>query len=461
MKPELLVFWRRLSIRSRMAGTAALAVALAVAAMAAVGYVAADRQAHRELDLGLVREANRIKRQIQSGTWSAAGPCAWLSAPACVQLVGSDGEVSAEGATERGALDTRDARAVAGGTKTAFFSTARLQDHPVRVYTAPVAQGRAVQVWVRSDGVERGVARVRTVLIEAGAAGVLLACLLGYLVARTSLAPLARLTAVAERIAATRDTRHRIAVTGHDEAARLTGSFNTMLMALHDSLTAQRRLVADASHELRTPLTSLRTNAELLARIAPDDVRRRERATTALGRQITELVDLVEDLAELARGDEGADEPADDLRLDAVVTQCVERARAHRPATVFTVETEPTLILGVRARLARATANLLDNAAKFSPDGSVVEVRLRDGELTVRDYGPGVDPDDLPHIFDRFYRAPAARARPGSGLGLSIVAQAAALHGARATAEPAEDGGTVMRLSFRTAGGREGPSSTS
>ncbi|TQK50472.1 signal transduction histidine kinase [Streptomyces sp. SLBN-118] len=315
------------------------------------------------------------------------------------------------GGAERGALDTRDARAVADGRKAAFFSAARHQGHPVRIYTAPVAQGRAVQVWVRSDGVERGVARVRTVLIEAGAAGVLLACLLGCIVARTSLAPLARLTAVVERIAATRDTRHRIAVTGHDEAARLTGSFNTMLIALHGSLTAQRRLVADASHELRTPLTSLRTNAELLAMIAPDDIRRRERATAALGRQIGELVDLVEDLAELARGDEGADEPADELRLDALVTQCVDRARAHRPATVFTVETEPTLIFGVRARLARATANLLDNAAKFSPEGSVVDVRLRDGELTVRDHGPGIDPDDLPYIFDRFYRAPAARAR--------------------------------------------------
>ena len=176
---------------------------------------------------------------------------------------------------------------------------------------------------------------------------------------------------------------------------------------------SQRQLVADASHELRTPLTSLRTNIEVLSSDAlpAED---RKRLLQDVVAQLGELTVLVTDLVDLARGDEPA-LVAEDVRLDMLVADAVERARRHAPDKVFFAELDPSLVKGVPARLDRAVSNLLDNAAKWSPPGGQVEVRVRDGELSVRDHGPGIDEADLPYVFDRFYRATAARGLPGPG----------------------------------------------
>ena len=254
---------------------------------------------------------------------------------------------------------------------------------------------------------------------------------------------MSELTGTVEHVAATRDLSQRIAVGGHDEVARLAQRFNEMLAALEASLQAQQQLVADASHELRTPLTSLRTNIEVLAR---PDVPGEERGQILADArvQLEELTLLVGDLVELAR--EGEPEAvAEDVRLDRLVEEAVDRARTHGGVR-FVTSLEPTVVRGVPTKLGRAVSNLLDNAAKWSPPGAEVEVGVRDGEVTVRDHGPGIDPSDLPHVFDRFYRAPSARRLPGSGLGLAIVRQVADLHQGSVTAEPAEGGGTLFRL---------------
>ncbi|MGT2527952.1 sensor histidine kinase [Streptomyces nojiriensis] len=213
-----------------------------------------------------------------------------------------------------------------------------------------------------------------------------------------------------------------------------------MLGELEQSVTAQRRLVADASHELRTPLTALRTNAELLARAERLTDAQRERASAALGRQLREVTGLVNDLIELAR-DEEPTPLVEQVRLDAVVERCVEGARAHWPGVPFVVRTDGVVVAGVPARLSRLLTNLLDNAAKFSPGGTPVEVDLAHDsgvpEVTVRDHGPGIAAEDLPYVFDRFYRAGAARALPGSGLGLAMARQIARAHGAELVAEAA------------------------
>jgi two-component system sensor histidine kinase MprB len=216
-----------------------------------------------------------------------------------------------------------------------------------------------------------------------------------------------------------------------------------MLEALDRSQRAQKQLVADASHELRTPLTSLRTNLEVLARGGPPDAGDRERLRADLVLQLEELTGLVGDLTELARDEELEIE---DVRFDALIASAVERASRHAPGITYVSELEPTLVNGVPARLDRAVSNLLDNAAKYGAERSVVDVRLRDGELTVRDRGPGIPDEDLAHVFDRFYRADAARGRPGSGLGLAIVRQVAETHGGTVTAEAAEGGGALLRL---------------
>jgi two-component system sensor histidine kinase MprB len=218
-----------------------------------------------------------------------------------------------------------------------------------------------------------------------------------------------------------------------------------MLAELDRSVSAQRRLVADASHELRTPLTSLRTNIEVLAGgngLAPDD---RERLLRDVVAQLGELGVLVGNLVDLAR-DEEPDTGAGEVRLDELVAEATERARRNAPGKRFTLAAEPCEVHGVADRLERAVGNLLDNAAKWSLPGGEIEVRVRDGEVSVRDHGPGIDAADLPHVFDRFYRAPSARGMPGSGLGLAIVSQVADAHGGSVEAGAAAGGGAVVTL---------------
>ena len=218
-----------------------------------------------------------------------------------------------------------------------------------------------------------------------------------------------------------------------------------MLGALEESTRAKRQLVADASHELRTPLTSLRTNIEVLASERSLPPGERERLLTDVVEQLGEMTTLVAELIELARGER---EPAqaEDVRLDLVAADAVERTRRNRPGITFTTDLQESLVHGVPATIERAVANLLDNAAKWSPPGGEVEVAVRDGQVTVRDHGPGIEEVDLPYVFDRFYRASSARGMSGSGLGLAIVRQVAEAHGGEVVAERAEGGGTLMRL---------------
>jgi two-component system, OmpR family, sensor histidine kinase MprB len=240
-----------------------------------------------------------------------------------------------------------------------------------------------------------------------------------------------------------------------DEITRLAVTFNSMLDALEESLAAQRRLVADASHELRTPLTALGANAEILLRADQLSVRQRERATGALTRQLREVTTLVNDLIDLAR-DEEPQQALESVQPAALLENAVAAARDHWPHVHLVLDTDASaasaLAAAVPSRLTRLFSNLLGNAAKFSPPGGPVEAtahRPADGdglELTVRDHGPGIDAADLPHVFDRFYRARAARALPGSGLGLAMARQIAHTHHAELTAHQATGGGALFRL---------------
>jgi two-component system, OmpR family, sensor histidine kinase MprB len=317
-----------------------------------------------------------------------------------------------------------------------------------RVLTTRGPDGATLQIGKPLTDVDDTLGRLRWILLAVTIGGVGLASGLGVGVSRAATRPLGRLTAAAERVTATGDLHYRIEGEGDDEPGRLTASFNAMLGALESSRDAQRQLVADASHELRTPLTSIRANVELLERARDMPPAQRAQVLASVRGQLEDLTILLGDLVDLARPGERALEAPEDVWLDALVRDAVERARRLAPATRFVLTTELCMVSGSRGRLARAVGNLLDNAVKWSPPGQAVEVAVSAGEVTVRDHGPGIAAEDLPHVFDRFYRAPAARGLPGSGLGLAIVKHVADAHGGSVVAEAAAGGGARLRLTL-------------
>jgi two-component system sensor histidine kinase MprB len=312
------------------------------------------------------------------------------------------------------------------------------------VLTIPV-RGGALRVARSLTEVDGSLGHIKNLLILITGGGIAIAAALGLAVSRAALAPVRKLTTATETVTETGNLSDRIEVGGRDELSRLAASFNTMLGALEESSRAQRQLVADASHELRTPLTSLRTNIEVLASERSLPAGERERLLTDVVEQLSEMTTLISGLIDLARGEQQAAEP-EEVRLDLIAADAVARARRDRPAVTFTTDLHESMVQGVPATIERAVANLLDNAAKWSPPGADVEVAVRDGEVSVRDHGPGIDEEDLPHVFDRFYRSRSARGRPGSGLGLAIVRQVAVAHGGEVVAEQADGGGTRMTL---------------
>ncbi|GAA3102205.1 ATP-binding protein [Streptomyces rectiviolaceus] len=322
-----------------------------------------------------------------------------------------------------------------------------------RVLTYPLEgpQGLAVTVARPLSEVDDTLGNLVLVLAVVAGIGVIGAGAAGLWVARTGLRPVDELTAAVEHVARTEDLDLRIPAEGDDEIARLSRSFNSMTASLASSRDLQQQLIADAGHELRTPLTSLRTNIELLARseetgraIPPDD---RKALLASVTAQMTELAALIGDLQELSRTDDGGHGgKVQVIALHDVVETALERARLRGPELAFAADLAPWYVRAEPAALERAVVNILDNAVKFGPSGSTVEVALKGGALTVRDHGPGIPTDELPHVFDRFWRSPSARSLPGSGLGLSIVARTVHQSGGRVDLRHAEGGGTVATV---------------
>jgi len=309
--------------------------------------------------------------------------------------------------------------------------------------------GGALQVTTPLTGVNQELRHLAFALWIIVIGGVAIAVVLGLAVGRTALRPLNSLTETVEELAETTDMSKRLDPGGPDELGRLRRAFNRLLVALDTSRESQRQLVLDASHELRTPLTSLRTNMEVARRLEELDPEEREVLISDVTTQMDELVALVGDMAELARGEQ-PELTAGPIRLDMIVLEAADVATTHGRSrgVTFDVQVAPTWVSGSSARIERAVDNLLDNALKWGPDGGVVEVACSQGILIVRDHGPGVDESDVAHIFDRFYRAPSARSRPGSGLGLAIVAQVARDEGGSVNVYRADGGGAVFRFSL-------------
>jgi len=368
--------------------------------------------------------------------------------PGVGQLITASGDVLQGPGADQPLPVSDAARAVAAGTSGPLFEDVDVGGSHLRILTTPAAPGEAVQIARSLDETDATLRNLALVLGLVGLGGIALAAGLGWLVSKTAIGPVERLTSAAEHVTRTRDLGSRIETEERsDELGRLAAAFNAMLSELDASLRVQRQLVADASHELRTPITSLRTNIEVLARPGELAARDRERLLSDVVVQLGELSALVGNLVDLARDEEQADAvEAEELKLDELVAECIDSAERNFPQRRFERTLEPTLVRGVPERLVRAVGNLLDNAAKWSPPDCAVELEVAEGVVSVRDHGPGIDPGDLPHVFDRFYRAAAARGMPGSGLGLAIVRQIAEAHGGSVRAESPSGGGTLLRL---------------
>ncbi|MFD4676972.1 ATP-binding protein [Lentzea sp. NPDC058450] len=437
-----------MSLRTRFGLLAAGAAAVAVIMVAIASWLVVRAKLDRQFD-------DQLRSYTQlAATAGTPAEALTLIQPAehddgpghselIVQFTLANGSVAAAGAKHGERIPT---------TGSGQVQNVHIGDEQYRVWSVPGRDG-VVQVARDAEGIESTLAELGLLHAAVGFIGVLAAAALGSSVARTALRPVDDLTAGAEEVARTQDLTAKIPTRGQGEIARLAEAFNAMLTALGDSRTAQRRLVEDVSHELRTPLTSLRNNIELLvhAETMGGDLAATDRSSLLrdLETQIVELSTLIGELVELGKG-ETNQEPTSFLDLADVAGAAVERTRARAPHVTITTQLAPVPLIGRPAALERAVLNLLDNAAKWSPLGKPVHVALRAtggvARLSVTDHGPGIPPDDLPHVFDRFYRAESARALPGSGLGLAIVEQVVTSHDGIVRAVNRAGGGTRLEV---------------
>jgi len=441
---------KTVNLRSRIAIIASLAVALAVVLISAGAYYVTRDELLDQVDTSLLEVAAQASDQrgliaLLSAQSGARGPFRTESQfdVLYLQAFDSSGGV-ARPSSQEVELPLEDA-----DLELALFPAApRIREIDVegahyRMVTAHVGDGLAFQAARSLGGVAATLAGLTGVLVIAGALGVALAAALGLVVSRSALRPIAALTDAAEHVAETQELAERIEVDRDDEVGRLALAFNTMLAALDQSRTQQRRLVRDAGHELRTPLTALRTNIELLVRAddLPPDTRRRLLDDVTF--ELEQLSKLVSEVVDLATDAGPSDEPLEAVPLDDVASGVAHRFE-RRTGHAINVTAEHCSVMGRRAQLERATSNLIDNAIKWSPADEPVSVLVADGRLSVGDRGPGIDEADRARVFDRFYRADVARTTPGSGLGLAIVEQIISDHGGYVFVEEPTDGGAVV-----------------
>ena len=466
-----------MSLRRRLSLVAAASVGIAILIAALVCYLVVRGQLRGQVDDALKGQAVLVQHEGQYalGVGNLAGLPANAGGRAPYeQVVGVNGAVLFNQGGVNLPVDSTTMN-VAAGQPATDFADATVGGIHVRLYTfhgtaqsGGQVEPVAVQLARPLQSVDRILSNLRLILALLLAGGIALAAALGRLAARRVLAPLGEVAQAAQHIGETEDLTGRIQIRADDEVGQLATRFNSMLdrlessrAALDESVRAQRQLVADASHELRTPVTSLRTNIEVLlagGELEPED---RRRLLSDVVEQSEELSALVGDLIELARGDQPPG-PAEDVRLDRVVSESLARARRNSPEIEFVDRLEPVIVDGSPERLGRAVNNLLDNAALHSPPGGRVEVTVDADGVVVRDHGSGVAEDDLPYVFDRFFRGTNSRGRQGTGLGLAIVRQVTEQHGGHVAAANARGGGATFTLQLPTVpveqDGAHGPS---
>ncbi len=448
-------------LHDRLAFLVSVAVAAAVAVTGVAAYIITTVAVYDQLDRELVDVATLTSEWISGDPESLGGlnSDALSVANASVALIRSDNQTT---------YPPGGPRLVASPVE---YALARIQSgysartgtdvdgRAFRIVAVPFSNNNQYYALVLGRPLEPTSQILRILafsLLTFGLAAALVAGATGWVIARSGLEPVQRLTAAVGRVTETDDLAP-IEVGGMDELTDLTRAFNAMMRNLANSRERQRRLIADAGHELRTPLTSLRTNVELLVAderqgMLPPGAR--SEILRDIAAQLGEFTTLIGDLVHLSREDtvEPHPEPID---LRDVVGNALTRAKRRGPGLTFDVQLDPLYLVGEPETLERAVTNLLDNAVKFSPPGGTVRVRLEGDRLRISDEGPGIAEEDLPHVFDRFYRSDSARTTPGSGLGLSIVAQTIKAHGGWVKAGRSDSGGAEFTI--RLPGSAEPP----
>ncbi len=448
-------------LQTRLALLFGVVVIAAASVIGSLGYVVTAKQLARHVDESLLAVSGPVSDQLAS--------------------VGSDVDLTPERPSRRG--DRDDVMTIttnlvlptqvvlpSGSVLTSSTAEVRL---PVDAADVALAAGEQAEVRFRDvtvDGAEyrmvtqtagnaKGAVQVGRDVSENAAVlgslalwmaliGVLvavLAALAGWWLARRSARRLVQLTEAAETVAATGRVDVDVPSAGSDEIARLGGAFDAMLVRLGQAREDQQRLVQDAGHELRTPLTSLRTNVQLLRRFGELPEATRARIVADLDGETRELTHLLDEVVQLA-GWAPADAAFEPVLLVGPAQSAVDRA-IRRTGRQVTLQADDSTVLGQVGLLERVIWNLVENAAKFSPADTPIDVVVDRGCVIVSDRGPGIDPADLPHVFDRFYRATAARSLPGSGLGLAIVRDVVEAHGGQVMAANRPGGGA--QLGFR------------
>lgn len=450
-----------MSLRLRFALALALLAATSVVAVATTNYLQTSDRLHEELDAQLRSDARPLLPESDPEGLLVAQVCTALATNEggplsgyvarvsdqlrnSLQCISADGTVVGRTGSVNLPVDAADLR----GRSFPNLRTEKFRGERYRTIIIPGPEDGTVRITRSLAGTEDVLASIRERSVFIGLGVIALAALGGWLIARRTSRPIIRLTAAAEEVAATGRLDHPVPPSGSGEVGRLARAFKSMLRALEESHAQQQRLVQDASHELRTPITSLRTNIDTLRRHAGLEPAMRERVLADLDSELHELGSLTNELVHLTI-DAHSDEPEVSVALHELVERVATRA-SHRSGREIVVQASPTSVTGRPDALSRAISNLLDNATKFSPEGSKIEVAVHAGCVEVRDHGPGIDPHDLPFVFDRFFRSVDARGLPGSGLGLSIAQAVVEASGGRIYAENVPDGGAKLTIVLPT-----------
>lgn len=441
-----------MSLRVRIALASALAVIVAFGLGGLVTYKAVERSLYGQVDDQLraaaMREARAAARpdgDRRDDSFGGSSNGRFGGPGIFAQLIDERGDIVRLPPGEVALPPSSDAAGIAarGGSE---FATVRVERTPVRTLTVGLNPGLALQVGRSVKDIRNSLDELRSILLVAGAGGLLLAILLGVIVADRGLVPFRRLARNVEDAARDRDLSHRVPEEGGAESAAVAGAVNQLLAGLEESRVAQDQLVADAAHELRTPLTALRADVETLGNPASNlSAEDRGQIAAALDRQIDEVSHMITSIVDLARGARPV-EQSEPLRLDDLAADVVARARSRRPAAVIELDSTEAPMTGDPLRLERALGNLVENALLHG--AAPVVVRVRPGEIIVDDAGPGIPSDQREAMFERFRRGVGVQDRPGSGLGLAIVRQDIAAHGGTVELAGSPAGGcrVIVRL---------------